>query len=453
MKIFTYLVLTLFAQQTIAQMVVQNGATVVTNGNAVICLLNTDLQNNGIINQLSGTGKFVFNGNANSTISGTNMPNFAVLEIAKTGAASLLLQQNIGINENLLFTTGLINLNNRNVLLQPTALLIGESENSRITTNTGGYVEITNSLNAPTAVNMGNLGAVISSAQNLGSTIIRRGHVSQVVASGGSSVHRYYDILPANNLALNARLRINYFDTELNAQTETGLVLYKSTDNITWSNMSFTTRDAGLNFVERTGLSDFSRWTLSSFGTALPVSFINFSVACNNGAAILTWKTAQEINSKHFNVQMSTNGVSWQTIATVQAAGNSSTEKQYSFTNNNQTSASTFYRLLQEDIDGRSANSVVVRSNCDVPTTDNVQVFPNPVTDKAWININANAASLMQIRLMDEKGSLVHLQTAAIVKGNNRVAITLPYISNGSYFLHLVWNNGASQKTVKMVKL
>ena len=47
--------------------------------------------------------------------------------------------------------------------MQPTALLNGESETSSITGATGGYVEITNTLNASSSLNPGNLGAILSS--------------------------------------------------------------------------------------------------------------------------------------------------------------------------------------------------------------------------------------------------------------------------------------------------
>ena len=62
--------------------------------------------------------------------------------------------------------------------MQPAALLQGEMERSHIIGATGGYVQIIMPLNAPAASNPGNLGATITSNKNLGSTIIRRGHVS-----------------------------------------------------------------------------------------------------------------------------------------------------------------------------------------------------------------------------------------------------------------------------------
>jgi hypothetical protein len=175
-----------------------------------------------------------------------------------------------GIN----FTSGLFNLNNNTILLFPNGLLNGESETSRLYDANGGYIEITTTLNAPSSVNPGNLGAMISSLQNLGSTTIRRGHQSQALPGTGSSILRYYDILPSDNKSLDATLRFHYFDAELNGYDENTMVMWKSPDNINWSNESYTTRNTTSNYVEKTSIADFSRWTLSKDDANRPLTTI-----------------------------------------------------------------------------------------------------------------------------------------------------------------------------------
>jgi Secretion system C-terminal sorting domain len=124
-------------------------------------------------------------------------------------------------------------------------------------------VEITQTLDAPLSVNPGNLGAIITSAQNFGSTVIRRGHQVQTIGNQ-LTVKRYFDIIPANNLSLNATLRFIYFDSEMNGFDENSVVIWKSQDNINWNEMGFDSRSTTTNYIEKTGIADFSRWTLSS---------------------------------------------------------------------------------------------------------------------------------------------------------------------------------------------
>jgi hypothetical protein len=132
------------------------------------------------------------------------------------------------------------------------ANIAGESENNRIIGANGGYVEITQSMNAPASVNAGNLGASITSTSNLGSVIIRRGHTSQSGTGLAGSIQRYYSIIPANNAGLNATMRLKYFDGELNGQNEAALVMYQSNNSgIDWANLSQTTSNANSNYVEK----------------------------------------------------------------------------------------------------------------------------------------------------------------------------------------------------------
>lgn len=118
---------------------ITSGAILKTTGGVVITLQDIDLENDGTINQTPGEGIFKFTGNQNNSISGTSLPLFDVLEIAKTGSARLSLNRNISVGSSINFTSGLIYLNNNNILLQSTAILNGESETSRITSTNSGH--------------------------------------------------------------------------------------------------------------------------------------------------------------------------------------------------------------------------------------------------------------------------------------------------------------------------
>lgn len=449
---FLMLTFSIVIIQANAQLTVQSGASITSTGSAVISLNNMDLQNNGTINQATGTGKFVFTGATNNNISGTNTPVIDKLEIAKTGNAQLSLQQSINIGSSIQFTSGLIDLNNHNILLQPTALLVGENEASHITGATGGYTEITVPLNAPSAVNPGNLGAIISSTQNLGNTLIRCGHTSQMNSpSSSNSIYRYYDITPANNTALNATLRLFYFDTELNGLAENTLELWKNTNSSTWANTGYTSRDAAANYVEKTGINDFSRWTLFSSNNPLPLVLTTFKASCNNGNAVLAWKTVQEQNTHHFTAQKSKDGMNWQSFATVAAAGNSSTERSYTITDFTPFVDGTFYRIAAYDIDGSSHYTGIEKSQC-YGNSETVSIYPNPIQDQFTINLLAATPSSLLIKITDVKGALVYQQTNALQTGSNQIKVNAKSLPATSYYLSLEWNNGQGKSTTKIIK-
>ena len=188
----------------------------------------------------TGNSMISFTGNASSSISGSQPTRFSEIEINKTNNSSVLLQRAISVTQRIRFASGFLNLNGFNADLGTTGHLDGEQENTRITGPNGGEVIFNVSLNSPTGSNPANLGVFISSGQNLGNTIIKRGHQSQVNGSGlGNSILRYYDIVPSNNINLNATLRFRYLDEELNGFNENSLAFFESPNTINWTDLGF----------------------------------------------------------------------------------------------------------------------------------------------------------------------------------------------------------------------
>ena len=242
-------------------MKISSGTTFKTTGNVIITLQDVDLITDGPILQLAGEGVFRFNGSSANTISGTNVPLFNQVELAKTGSGRINLQQTIRVGTSFNFTSGLLDIGNAQVQLEPTALLLNEQQNSRITTTGSGTVRITTTLSAPVAVNPGNLGAIISSTQNLGAVTVARGHAAiNLPVVSRPTIHRTYEFTVANNNQLNATLRFQYFDAELNGRTENQLSLWRSSDNINWSGAGFTNRDGVSNYIQLNNVAAITKW-------------------------------------------------------------------------------------------------------------------------------------------------------------------------------------------------
>lgn len=239
-----------------------NGGQVTVVGSGTIVLNNTQWINNGAFD--AGTGTVVIKGDAPdnaSAIGGTSVTTFHNLELNKSSNGAQL-QQAAQVDNELRMTAGNLDLNSFDLTLGSAAgTITGESSDSYIHGDAGGEVVKTVDLNAPGAVNPGNLGAVITSAANLGSTTIRRGHQPQNV-DGADGIKRYYDIAPTNNTDLNATLRLFYFDHELNGLAEVELVPVRDNGG-GWDYYDATTADAAANYVETSNIVAFSVWTLA----------------------------------------------------------------------------------------------------------------------------------------------------------------------------------------------
>ncbi|MEZ4849596.1 MAG: hypothetical protein R3B93_13450 [Bacteroidia bacterium] len=101
--------------------------------------------------------------------------------------------------------SGKLDLYGNDLNLGTTGVIEGETNNSNITSSSGGEIISTSDLIVPLNENPGNLGAVISSTAILGTTEIRRGHIAQSF-SGGNGIQRYFQITPATNTSLDATL-------------------------------------------------------------------------------------------------------------------------------------------------------------------------------------------------------------------------------------------------------
>jgi hypothetical protein len=166
---------------------------------------------------------------------------------------------------------------------------------------------------------------------------------------------------------------------------------------------------------------------------------------------VLTWKTAQEQNSSYFEVQKSVNNSVFSAIGTVPAAGSSGTEKTYSYTDNDVSPNTVFYRIAETGIDGRKQYTAINTVRCGT-LHDELNVWPNPVQQLLFIHINATAASPVVINLFDNKGSLIRTQNSSLLSGSNMFTIDMSKLASGSYYINFEWGNGHFHKATTIVK-
>lgn len=379
----------------------------------------------------------------------------------KTGGASITnltinkptnevkLGSNISISGNLTMQSGNLELNLFNIDLgNGSGTILNETNNSRITGINGGNIIKTVNLNAPSAVNPGNIGIAISSSANLGNTVIKRGHVQQTSTNGGFSIYRYFDITPTNNSSLNATLKMYYFDGELAGINKSELQFYSSEDNgATWALIGEDNNDQTNDWVLKNNINKLSRWTLASLNNALPIKLLSFTATLVSRTTQLQWITAQEINSSYFDVQRSKDGTSFEKLLTSLAHGNSSAQITYNAVDNDPFNGINYYRLKQVDIDGNFSFSPIVQVN--VKDGTSFMVFPNPAAAIFYLHINLQAAKKYVIGLYDVNGRMLQQKEVALSAGENQLEWNISALAKGTYFLRSADN---SMPVIKFVK-
>ncbi|MFM7217438.1 MAG: hypothetical protein ACKO1U_05415, partial [Bacteroidota bacterium] len=167
-----------------------------------------------------------------------------------------------------------------------------------------------------------------------------------------------------------------------------------------------------------------SSWCGSS--TVLPVEWTSFTIKAFSDGRLLQWSTGSETNSDLFEIQRSTDGISFSTFATMEAAGNSSQSKHYEFIDKDPAFISGYYRLKQVDFDGKSMYSDILSFSS--PDQGRLLFYPNPlVSDVVTVTLRPEPGDQWQLSVVDELGRQV-VAREGVMEGKQplALAITLP---------------------------
>ena len=418
--------------------------------------------NNSSDNFLECSGTVVFNSSKSQTIQGTNSTTFNNLTINNTIATpddGVSLSVTINVDGTLTMSDGCFNMNSYNIALGTTGTVLGETNNTRIYGGTG-KITASRTLNAPSSENVAGLGAVITSAANLGNTNIERGHTAQT-GIGNTSIERYYDITPTNNTGLNATLRFYYFDAELNSQTSNSdMKLWKSADSgSTWTNEGGSWTDNTTNdYVELNGMNGFSRWTVSSkISSPLPIELRHFTATCKDGIAELTWSTASEINNDYFTLEKSADGINFEILSITDGIGNSNIVSNYSFYDI-KPDENTYYRLKQTDFNGSFKYSDIIASSCFIASAcekdfvDLINIYPNPAQNYFNFSVYSSIETDICANVISSSGQLIITKQFHISSGMNKLNLNLSSMSKGIYLLKVITTSGLNEDSMRFLK-
>ncbi|HEV8082151.1 MAG TPA: T9SS type A sorting domain-containing protein, partial [Chitinophagaceae bacterium] len=154
---------------------------------------------------------------------------------------------------------------------------------------------------------------------------------------------------------------------------------------------------------------------------------------------ILSWQTSQEINSDHFTVQKSNDNRQFDDIGKIDASGNSSIAKNYSFTDDNPSffEKPIYYRIAMVDKDGAKIYSKITNVVLKATSTFIKGIYPNPLRAGSILHVNfvSKDDEIVFVKLIDNAGRLVKSNQIGVQKGSNILDVKMPQSSTGNYKL------------------
>lgn len=276
----------------------------------------------------------------------------------------------------------------------------------------------------------------------------------------------YWVFTPTGGSGYSYDVLFNYNEAQLGTiPTENDIRLAKSDDGgalytpylVAGTGAGEYTLNTTANTIQVNGLTSFSMFGLADGNAPLPVELSSFSASINKNNVDLNWSTISEVNNTGFDVERKlVSTTTWSKVGFVAGAGNSTTVKNYTFSDKNLATAKYNYRLKQIDNNGNInyhnlSGEVIVG----VPTKfDMSQNYPNPFNPTTKINYDLPFDSKVSIRLFDMTGKEVaQIVNATQTAGYYTAQFNGANLASGVYFYNIIAEGGNAAKFVTTKKM
>ena len=173
------------------------------------------------------------------------------------------------------------------------------------------------------------------------------------------------------------------------------------------------------------------------FNDLLPVKLVSFEVYAENNSAILDWTTASEINSSHFELYKSSDGLKWQHFESVDAAGFSSSVTEYRVEDESPYFNLSYYKLVQFDLNG-DFETFPLESFVLNEEAIGFQIINNPVNDYLKLKRFNELSHDLSGNIINVKGEIITSFKIEQSNSNKNIReIPVNHLDKGMYIVNL----------------
>ncbi len=183
----------------------------------------------------------------------------------------------------------------------------------------------------------------------------------------------------------------------------------------------------------------------------LDMAFLSdFSSISNNSVNRLSWTILKNHGVKSFDVERSTNGIDFKTVAVVKATEKFNTEN-YIYSDTITSGDIIMYRLKVVSKTQHEFYSKIILIKSKLPVTYGIKIMGNPVKDQLSFNYNPKNVQQADVKIYNLSGKVIFNQNISCLTGNNFITIPLnPGFTPGMYVIEI--NNGILSQTEKFIK-
>jgi hypothetical protein len=197
--------------------------------------------------------------------------------------------------------------------------------------------------------------------------------------------------------------------------------------------------------VQRAAMSGFSKMATIQGNAPLPVELISFEGVSKNNYNNVFWKSAVELNFKHYELESSTDGFNFNKIATIQPIGNQTSINSYEYLDFNYYSPITYYRLKMVDLDFTYEYSKIIAIEYGKNKDNETVVYPNPASNELYISLSSSTQKAAQVNIYDIYGRVIYQQTIDLLNGFENTFINTSDFSSGTYIINVSYLDSKSE--------
>lgn len=186
--------------------------------------------------------------------------------------------------------------------------------------------------------------------------------------------------------------------------------------------------------------------TNTTFANLVPVNFLAFNGRLMPDKTIkLDWDVAREINHDYYEVEKSTDGISFSPIGRITGIG------PYYFVDQSPSEGNNFYRIRQVDKDRNFTLSKTINVVYNSQSLS-LRIFPNPIRDAINIEFNGPVKTRVHVQVTDMMGRTFHQQSMTLTGTERNIRINAGSWPSQQYVVKVTNDAGETLTVEKIVK-
>jgi hypothetical protein len=232
-------------------------------------------------------------------------------------------------------------------------------------------------------------------------------------------------------------------------------LLYRSSTSGAWSEVATASSISGsriifssYNFNNNADDGYYTIGTKNYVASPLPIELLDFNAVMNNKQVDITWSTATESNNDYYTIEKSKDGINFESVSTVDAAGNSLSLVNYKDIDTNPFDGISYYRLKQTDFDETFSYSKIVAVNY-MLSDDGITIFPNPTNGEINISLKDLEGQEVLVVIIDATGRECFSKVMLSQENQQLIAIDSEQkLASGTYIITASSSNKLYSKKI-----